>query len=101
MSTLDFRATKFFRVPKEVFKFSELGLSSTDFVIYCYICNKVNNKSKSCVISARYISDDLGLSQRTVSRSISSLRDSGVIKVRNRFRSDGGRASNEITLLTF
>jgi len=99
MEKLDFSKNRFIRLPIEVFTKFNKGLNSTDLVVYTFIASKVNNTSMDCTLSANYISASIGVSKRTVSRSLIKLEEENYIKHTKQFREDGGRKANLYTLL--
>lgn len=98
MQKLDFRKTRFTRIPINVLKEYGKELNSTDIVIYLFLAMKVDNETKEVVISTKTIANEIGISRRTVTTSITKLYEVGYIHIERRYRSDGGRASSRYTL---
>ena len=61
--------------------------------VYMYLKNRAN-KNKSCFPAIGTIADDLSLSRRTVCRALSDLERARFIRREARWRSKGGRSSN-------
>lgn len=100
MRKVDFRETRFTRIPNNVLKEFGGKLNSTDLIVYLFIAMKVDNRTKSVTISSQKIADEMGLSRRTITNSITRLVDAQYIHAERRYRSDGGRDTSRYTLLT-
>lgn len=99
MEKIDFRKISFTRVPNFVFEEVNTNINSTEFMVYVFLLSRSGNNSKKCIISTSKIADELLLTRRTISNSISKLESVGLISIRNRFRRDGGRVASEYTIL--
>lgn len=73
-----------------------LGVYCT--AVYASLCRHIDNKTQSCFPSMRLIAEQNNISTRTVERSIKTLEDWGIIKIKKRRKKDGTNANNEYTL---
>lgn len=55
--------------------------------------------NKTCFPSHKTLAEKAGISESSIRRSITSLRERGFIKMRNRKTDDGGYTSNEYIIL--
>lgn len=100
MNKIDFRKTSFTRVPNFVILEVNKRISATDLLVYTYLASKIDNVHKESTLATAYIAKEVRLSQRTVSRSLSNLSDIGFIRIKHRYRGDGGRTSSTYYLLS-
>lgn len=63
-----------------------------------YLCDRAN-KDGLCFPSMKRIALDLNLSVSTVKRAINDLKSGGYISKENRYRTNGGKSSNEYYIL--
>lgn len=74
------RTGNFFSLPNEI---SELGLSSSAFLVYSYLRRCANGKTKQCYPSYEAIGKAVGLSRNTVQKCVGELADKGLIYTEN------------------
>lgn len=66
--------------------------------VYLYLHDRAN-KQGTCFPAIKRISIDLNLSTSTVKRAICDLEQGGYIEKENRYRTNGGKSSNEYQIL--
>lgn len=66
--------------------------------VYLYLSDRAD-KQGTCFPGMKRIALDLKLSVSTVKRALTDLEAAGYIQKQNRFRTNGGKSSNEYTLL--
>ena len=85
----------FVRIPNKLF---ELKLSVYEFAVMCYLYRCRNSYTGMCFPSYNKISTDMNISRSTVIRAIKSLKEKGIIRVRNNFENHFQR-SNDYELI--
>ena len=83
----------YFLQPK-IFKYrADKLISSTDYVVYSFLCSCRNNKSNQCFPSHEFIAQQTGVSRSTVSASIERLVKLKLIKIVLRFDYRKGKSN--------
>ncbi len=85
----------FVKLPYEVF---ELKLTPIEFYVLCYLLKCRNSVTGKCFPSYNRITKDCHISRSSVARAVKSLKEKGVIKVRNNFENHIQR-SNDYELI--
>ena len=85
----------FVRIPYKLF---ELKLSVYEFAVMCYLYRCRNSYTGMCFPSYNKISTDMNISRSTVIRAVKSLKEKGIIRVRNNF-SNHCQRSNDYELV--
>ena len=81
----------FVRIPNKLF---ELKLSVYEFTVMCYLDRCINSYTGMCFPSYNKISTDMNISRSTVIRAVKSLKEKGIIDVRNNFENHYQRSNN-------
>ena len=69
-----------------IFKYLECKLiSSTDYVVYSFLCERRRNETNKCWPSHGFIAKKIGVSRPTVSASIGRLVELKLIKIVSRY----------------
>ena len=85
----------FVRIPNKLF---ELKLSVYEFAVMCYLCKCRNSVTGKCFPSYNRIAKECNMSRSTVIRAVKSLKEKGIIRVRNNF-SNHFQRSNDYELI--
>ncbi len=89
----------FVRIPNKIF---ELRLNAYEFSVLCYLFKCRNSMTGECFPSYNKISTDMNISRSTVIRTVKSLKEKGIIDVRNNFSNHYQRSNNyKLTHLPF
>lgn len=95
-----FKDEPFFIVPSKVF---ELGLDPYELSALFYLCMRADNENHTCFPSVSSITMDCKMSDSKARKSIHSLEEKGVIKIKKQYLSTkkgfNRRASNLYTVL--
>lgn len=98
VKTLDFSVNPFFRVPPEVFD-ERFDLSTSEISVYVVLAMYLNNGSGEAYPSVNTIVKYAGCGISTVRRSLSSLKEKGLIDIEKRTGNNGRQTSNKYILL--
>ena len=79
--------------------YKDTELSHKAILVYFYLCDRSNSKTKGCYPSTKTISKDLNLSLSSVKRSLNELIKNNYIEKENRVRDNGGKTSNMYYIL--
>ena len=71
----------------------ETDLPSRAIYVYLYLVLRANREGQ-CWPAVPRIAADLKLSERTVQRALSDLREAGLIETEQRYRKNGAKSSN-------
>ena len=71
----------------------ETDLPSRAIYVYLYLVLRANREGQ-CWPAVRRIAADLKLSERTVQRALSDLREAGLIETEQRYRKNCAKSSN-------
>ena len=85
----------FVRIPNKLF---ELKLSVYEFAVMCYLYRCRNSVTSKCFPSYNRIAKECNMSRSTVIRAVKSLKEKGIIRVRNNFENHYQR-SNDYELI--
>lgn len=96
---LDFRKRKFFRMTRAVIDDESIELKPVDITVYAVLCRYADNDDMSSYPSIETLARKSRCSERTVYRSIDTLKDAGYIDIINRFDKRGFKTSNQYILL--
>ena len=86
---------KYFKVPNHVL---DLNLTPIEFYVLCYLYKCRNSVTGKCFPSYNRIANECHISRSSVARAVKSLKEKGVIKVRNNFENHIQR-SNDYELI--
>ncbi|PFS24327.1 helix-turn-helix domain-containing protein [Bacillus thuringiensis] len=95
---LDLRQNKFVMVTKAVIDDTRFITKPVDKLIYAVLCSYANNDTRESYPSVSAISQRARCSERTVRRSLRTLKELGLIDVKARF-DDYGQSTNLYILL--
>lgn len=96
---LDFRKRKFFRMTRAVIDDESVELKPVDIAVYAVLCMYADNDDMSSYPSIETLARKSRCSERTVYRSLDTLKDAGYIDIINRFDKRGFKTSNQYILL--
>lgn len=96
---LDFRKRKFFRMTRAVIDDESIELKPVDIAVYAVLCMYADNDDMSSYPSIETLARKSRCSERTVYRSLDTLKDAGYIDIINRFDKRGFKTSNQYILL--
>src|SRR5690625_2456944 len=96
---LDFRKRKFFRMTRAVIDDESIELKPVDITVYAVLCMYADNDDMSSYPSIETLARKSRCSERTVYRSLDTLKDAGYIDIINRFDKRGFKTSNQYIIL--
>lgn len=82
----------YFLQPK-IFKYcADKLISSTDYLVYSFLCGCRNNQTNQCFPSHEFIAKQIGVTRQTVSASIGRLVELKLIKIVSPYDSRTGKS---------
>ena len=81
----------FVRISNKLF---ELKLNVYEFAVMCYLLKCRNSVTGKCFPSYNRIAKECNMSRSTVIRAVKSLKEKGIIRVRNNFENHYQRSND-------
>jgi response regulator of citrate/malate metabolism len=76
-----------------------LHVPVTAKLLYCYLLDVCGAYHRSVNISVKNLAKDIGISRSAASRNLHRLRKMNMIGITPRYTEDGGRLSNQYTIM--
>lgn len=98
-TVIDWRKRKFFMMTKDIVDKDTTLTKPVDIAVYAVLCMYADNSTKESYPSVITIAEKARCSERTARRSLTNLKESGYIEIRERRDARGFQTSNQYVLL--